>query len=139
MVWLQETINLDPKSEGMYLIDNEIKHKFPQIRNVKVGLLHLFIKHTSAGLCINENYDPDVRTDMMGAVDRMFPVSDVYLHQDEGPDDMPSHLKSVFVGNSVTIPIKNGQFNVGTWQGVYLCEFRKAPHSRRVVATLNGE
>lgn len=138
-MWVTKDIRLSPRSEGIYLIENEIISALPEIKNVKVGLLHLFVKHTSAGICLNENYDPDVRVDMNNVFKKLVPENDTYLHADEGPDDMPSHVKTVLAGNEVTIPIKNGSLNVGTWQGIYLCEFRRYRHSRTIVATINGE
>ena len=104
------------------------------------GMLNLLIKHTSAALALNENADPDVRRDLESIFDRLVPENaPYYLHTDEGPDDMPSHAKAVIVGSSLTIPITNGRLNLGTWQGVYLCEFRNYGGSRKIVATIIGE
>lgn len=117
---------------------NEILGKLGQLP--KTGLLHLFIKHTSAALSINENADPDVRADLAAIFDRLVKEREpYYLHTFEGDDDMPSHAKSSIVGASITIPISNGRLNLGTWQGVYLCEFRDCGGARRVVATVMGE
>lgn len=139
MAWFQKTITLSPRSQGVYLIDDEIIAQLPEIRKYKVGLLHLFVKHTSAGITLNENYDPDVRTDMNKSLSRMVPEGNMYLHDDEGPDDMPSHIKTALVGCQQTVPISNGRLNTGTWQGIYLCEFRRYRHSRSIVCTLQGE
>ncbi|CAI5757545.1 unnamed protein product [Candida verbasci] len=139
MSWEQVTFTLSPRNKGCYLIHDEVLKNVPQIKDYQIGILHLFIKHTSAGLTLNENYDPDVRTDMDKALDRIVPEGDHYLHADEGPDDMPSHVKSSIVGASVSIPITNGKLNTGTWQNPYLCEFRRYKHSRTIIATINGQ
>lgn len=139
MSWDQVTFSLQPRTKGLYLITNEIYDKVPHIRNYKVGTLSLFLQHTSAGLTLNENCDPDVREDLTNSLDRIAPEGDFYIHADEGPDDMPGHVKSTVVGASIAgIPITNGRLNLGTWQGIYLCEFREMRHTRRVVATING-
>ncbi|RMY42422.1 hypothetical protein D0864_12685, partial [Hortaea werneckii] len=114
----------------------------PEIKNYKVGLLHLFVQHTSCGLSLNENFDEDVRDDMTDALDRVAPEDrkgNMYRHSAEGLDDMPAHIKSVLVGPSITVPITNGRLNTGTWQGIYYLEFRASKHSRKVVATIQGE
>lgn len=139
MSWDQTTFTLAARSKGCYLITADVLKNVPQIKEYKVGLLHLFLQHTSAGLTLNENCDPDVREDMTSSLDRMVPEGDFYIHADEGPDDMPGHVKSSTVGVSLTIPILNGRLAVGTWQGVYLCEFRKYQHRRTIVATIQGE
>lgn len=136
--WDQVLITLSPRTKGCYLIDSEIYSKVPQIKDYDIGQLHLFIQHTSAGLTLNENCDPDVRVDMDTSLDRVAPEGDFYIHADEGRDDMPGHVKSSLVGASVNIPISKGKLATGTWQGVYLCEFRRARHARRIVATING-
>ncbi|KAI5961733.1 hypothetical protein CANMA_003710 [Candida margitis] len=137
--WDQVTFSLSPRSKGCYLITKEVLEKVPQIKNYEVGIINLFIQHTSAGLTLNENCDPDVRTDMDAALDRIAPEGDHYIHADEGPDDMPGHVKSSTVGVSLSIPITNGKLNTGTWQGIWLCEFRNYKHTRRIVATINGK
>lgn len=139
MVFSQHAITLDPKPEGMHLIGDEIIRKVPEIKNIKVGLAHVFIKHSSAGLTLNENADPAVRTDAMYFLNKMFPPDVHFEHVEEGPVDMPSHLKAMFVGTSVSVPITNGRFNVGTWQDIYLAEFREGTQSRKVVVTVQGE
>lgn len=138
MSWDQAKFTLPARSKGCYLITDEVLRNVPQIKDYKVGLLHLFLQHTSAGLTLNENCDPDVRADLTTSLDRMVPEGNFYIHADEGPDDMPGHVKSSTVGVSVSIPILNGRLAVGTWQGVYLCEFRKYMHRRTIVATIQG-
>ncbi|KAK6442173.1 hypothetical protein LTR95_001582 [Oleoguttula sp. CCFEE 5521] len=127
MSWFQKTLQLPSKSRGSYLITDEITKQLPELKNYKVGILHLFIQHTSCGLSLNENCDPDVRADMSDALDRL------------APEDRKAHIKSVLVGASVTVPISNGRLALGTWQGIYHMEFRSSKHSRRVVATIQGE
>jgi len=122
-------------SRGYHLIDEVVFRQLPTFP--KVGLFHLFIKHTSAGLTINENADPSVRVDFESVFNKIVPENEPYLtHTFEGPDDMPAHIKSTLVGNSITIPITNHQLNLGTWQGIYLCEFRNYAERRRLVATI---
>ncbi|CAL1695486.1 unnamed protein product [Somion occarium] len=136
MGW-QKTFTLARKAKGCHLITDEIvQHVQPGLRGVQVGMLFLFIQHTSAALTINENYDRDVRTDMDMALDKIVPENLNWLHTDEGPDDSVSHTKTSLIGNTISIPITEGRLNLGTWQGIYLTEFRHAPHSRRVVATI---
>ncbi|ODV80352.1 UPF0047-domain-containing protein [Suhomyces tanzawaensis NRRL Y-17324] len=138
MSWEQTKFALSARSKGTYLITDEVLSNIPQIKNYKVGLLHLFLQHTSAGLTLNENCDPDVREDFTNSMDRMVPEGDFYIHADEGPDDMPGHVKSSTIGVSLSIPISNGRLALGTWQGIYLCEFRTYRHTRKIVATING-
>ncbi len=134
----QVEIQLSPRSRGFHLITNEILSKLPQLP--ETGLLHLFIKHTSCGLCINENADPDVRHDLKLIFDKIIKENESYYHHTlEGSDDMPSHAKSVLSGVSLSIPISRGKLNLGTWQGIYLCEYRDYGGSRRLVATIVGE
>ncbi|VVT58941.1 uncharacterized protein SAPINGB_P006461 [Magnusiomyces paraingens] len=102
-------------------------------------MLNLFIQHTSAALTLNENWDPDVRTDMIDALGRIAPEGSMYRHNDEGPDDMPAHVKSSLIGASLNIPITNGHLATGTWQGIWMCEFRSRAHVRSIVATIQGE
>ncbi|MCQ2195566.1 MAG: secondary thiamine-phosphate synthase enzyme YjbQ [Paludibacteraceae bacterium] len=131
----QVEFSLSPKGRGFHLVTNEIVGKLGQLP--KMGLLHLFIQHTSAALSINENADPDVQTDLGAIFDRLVREREpYYLHTFEGDDDMPSHAKSSIVGASVSIPITNGRLNLGMWQGIYLCEFRNHGGSRRIVATI---
>ncbi len=127
---------LSEKTRGFHLITNEILSHLPSPLP-QVGILHLFVKHTSCGLSINENADPDVRSDMAKIFDRMIKEGETYYdHTLEGLDDMPAHAKSTVVGVSLSIPITNGRLNLGTWQGIYLCEFRNYGGRRRVVATI---
>ncbi|EMD42228.1 hypothetical protein CERSUDRAFT_79823 [Gelatoporia subvermispora B] len=136
MGW-QKTFTLQRRSKGCHLVTDEIHTQIePGLSGVKVGILYLFIQHTSAALTINENFDSDVRRDMDMALDRIVPENLPWLHTDEGPDDSVSHTKTSLVGASLCIPITDGRMNLGTWQGIYLTEFRHAPHSRRIVATI---
>ncbi len=134
----QTEFTLRPRSRGFHLITEEIVRNLPRLP--QAGVLHLFIKHTSAGLTINENADPDVRTDMEAIFDRLVPERETYYtHVCEGDDDMPAHAKSTLVGNSLTISVTSGRLNMGIWQGIYLCEFRNRGGGRRVVATVIGQ
>ena len=142
MSWFQTQFTLPAKARGSYLITDIVTKELPQIKDYKVGLLHLFMQHTSAGLSLNENWDSDVRADMSDALDRIVPQDksgELYRHSCEGPDDMPAHVKSALVGASVSVPIRDGRLATGTWQGIWYLEFRAAKHSRRVVATIQGE
>ena len=140
MAWHQVEIRLKQRSPGFHLVTGEIVAALPELRHFKVGILHLFIQHTSASLAINENADPDVRADMARWFDRAVPENAPYFeHTAEGPDDMPAHLKAALLGSSVTIPIRGGRLALGTWQGVYLGEHRAQGGSRTVVATIWGE
>jgi len=131
----QKEISLPAYSKGLHIIDRAIEKaisKFPE-----KGLLNIFIKHTSAGLMINENADPDVRTDLMTLLERMAPEgASFYEHTMEGPDDMPAHFKSSVFGQSLTVPVRNYQLDLGTWQSIYLCEFRNHGGARKLVLTL---
>ncbi|MEM7102946.1 MAG: secondary thiamine-phosphate synthase enzyme YjbQ [Bacteroidota bacterium] len=130
----QKEIILPAFPRGFHLITNHIRKHLPDFP--KEGLLHIFIKHTSAGLTINENYDPDVRQDYETIFNKLIPENDPdYVHTIEGPDDMPAHVKSSLVGSSVSIPITEGKLNLGTWQGVFLCEFRNRGGARKLVLT----
>ncbi|KAL7902419.1 hypothetical protein HDV63DRAFT_17594 [Trichoderma sp. SZMC 28014] len=144
MSWFQKQITLPAQSRGSYLITDQIVSALPEIKGYKVGLLNLFIQHTSCALSLNENWDEDVRADMSDALDRIAPEylvkgKELYRHNDEGPDDMPAHIKSALIGASVTIPIQNGRLATGTWQGIWYLEFRARKHERKVVATIQGE
>lgn len=132
---VQKEFSLQPRSRGVHLVTREIMQQLPKISGE--GILHVFIKHTSAGLTLNENADPSVRVDMDRFLEILVPENHPsYTHVMEGPDDMPAHLKSTLTGSSVTIPVTKGQLNLGTWQGIYLCEFRDHGGPRRIVATL---
>lgn len=134
----QKEFRLPPAPRGIHLVTGQILREFPSLP--QTGLLHLLIKHTSAALALNENADPDVRHDLRQIFDRLVPENaPYYLHTDEGPDDMPSHAKSVIVGSTLTLPITGGRLNLGTWQGIYLCEFRDCGGPRRLVATIIGD
>ncbi|MGA8853754.1 MAG: secondary thiamine-phosphate synthase enzyme YjbQ [Christiangramia sp.] len=136
----QKEILLKAKKRGFHLITDEILSEFTEIDNIEIGILHIFIKHTSAGLMINENADPTVREDFQSHFNEMVPENQPYYkHTIEGPDDMPAHIKSALTGTSVQIPITNGKLNLGTWQGIYLCEFRDRGGSRKLVLTVYGE
>ncbi|KHT27430.1 hypothetical protein RC98_10570 [Pectobacterium carotovorum subsp. carotovorum] len=139
-MWTQYEIRLKPKSRGFHLVTDEILAQVIALRQIKVGLMQVFIKHTSAALTINENADPTVRQDFESFFNRLVPENEPYYrHTYEGSDDMPAHLKGSLLGNSLTIPITNGRLNIGTWQGIYLCEHRNHGGSRLLVVTLNGE
>lgn len=139
-MWLQKDIQLKSRSRGFHLITQDVLAELPELRQVSVGLLHVFIQHTSASLTINENADPTVRQDFESHFNRAVPEDQPdYLHNDEGSDDLPAHIKASLLGSSVSLPIKNGRLNVGTWQGIYLCEHRNHGGSRRLVLTLQGD
>ena len=140
MTWLQTEITLDSRARGFHLVTDEIRQKVPEISRYAVGVAHLFIQHTSASLALNENADPSVRQDMEAYFTKTVPEDAPYfIHTYEGPDDMPAHIKAVVLGSSLSIPISNGRLNLGTWQGIYLCEHRNRPYQRRLVVTLSGE
>lgn len=139
-MWIQKEISLNPRPRGFHLITNEILQNLQEIGDISIGTMEIFIKHTSASLTINEDADPTVRDDFESHFNQIVPENaPYYRHTIEGPDDMPSHLKSSILGSSVTIPITNGTLNLGTWQGIYLCEHRNHSGSRSVVLTLTGK
>ena len=134
----QKEFSLKGRGRGFHLVTDEVLRNLPSLP--KAGLLHLFIKHTSAALTINENADPDVQTDLNAIFDRLVKEREVYYqHTIEGTDDMPAHAKSSIIGVSLTIPITGGRLNMGVWQGIYLCEFRNHASGRRIVTTIIGE
>jgi secondary thiamine-phosphate synthase enzyme len=138
-MWAQREIELDRRPRGFHLITREVLRAVPEIAAVEVGLLHLFLRHTSASLTINENASPDVRRDLAVHLDRTVPEDAAYwTHTFEGPDDMPAHVKASLLGASLTIPIAEGRLALGTWQGVYLCEHRNAGGRRLLIATVSG-
>ena len=140
MSWQQTQITLKPRARGFHLIDDEILAQLSELANYKVGLLHLFIQHTSASLTINENADPTVRMDMESHFNHFVPERQPYYRHDyEGDDDMPAHIKTSTLGCELSIPINNGRLALGTWQGIYLVEHRDAGGARRIIATLQGE
>ncbi|MDH7461042.1 secondary thiamine-phosphate synthase enzyme YjbQ [Chitinophagaceae bacterium 26-R-25] len=136
----QQIIELPEKRRGFHLITGEVLRALPAIGELKTGMCQVFIQHTSASLTINENADPTVRKDFETWFNKAVPENDPdYMHNDEGSDDMPAHLKAALLGSSVMIPIRNGRFALGTWQGIYLCEHRNYGGSRRLVITAWGE
>ncbi|MGN6546262.1 MAG: secondary thiamine-phosphate synthase enzyme YjbQ [Aureliella sp.] len=137
-VWKQKRFALQAKPRGFHLVTREVVDQLPELAQMKVGLLHLFILHTSASLTINENADPDVRVDMETIFNRIVPEDQPLVHTIEGPDDMPAHAKASMLGSGLLIPVGGGQLVLGTWQGIYLCEHRNQGGSRQVVATLQG-
>lgn len=135
----QREIILQPYRRGFHLITSDIEKSIPELREIKAGLLQVFIKHTSAGLTINENADPSVRGDFERHFNQMVPEkAPYYQHDSEGDDDMPAHIKASLLGSSVSIPVTNGKLNLGTWQGVYLCEHRDRAEPRELVLTIVG-
>jgi secondary thiamine-phosphate synthase enzyme len=139
-MWLQKEFTLRAKSRGFHVITDEIVSQLPQISTVRIGLLNLFIKHSSASLAINENADPSVRSDLESHFNVIAPENaPYYQHILEGSDDMPAHIKACILGASHTIPVSNGLLSLGIWQGIYLCEHRNSAGSRTLVATIQGE
>ena len=136
--WFQTQLVLPPKSRGFHLITHDVVAAIP-IEEFRIGWLQVFIQHTSAGLTINENADPDVRVDFEMVANQLVPQSLPYVHTCEGPDDMPAHVKASLMGCQVQVPISNGRLALGTWQGIYLCEHRDRGGPRRLVLTINGE
>ena len=138
-MWIQKTITLSPKPRGFHIITHDVLENIPEIKDFKTGILHLFIKHTSASLTINENADPTVRTDFESHFNMLAPENQSYYqHTFEGSDDMPAHLKASLLGSSVSIPITDGSLNLGTWQGIYLCEHRNHGSDRKLIITIQG-
>jgi len=139
MITFQKQIRLKAKSRGFHLITDEILSQLPELKKVEKGIAHIFIQHTSAGLTINENADPSVRRDFESHFNRMVPEdTSLFEHTLEGPDDMTSHIKSSILGHSVTVPVTDGRFNLGTWQGIYLCEHRNRGGARNILVTVMG-
>ncbi|MDF3030149.1 MAG: hypothetical protein K0R03_707 [Moraxellaceae bacterium] len=138
-MWWQDTITLRARPRGLHLVTDELLAALP-LAKVRIGLLHLFIQHTSAALALNESADPDVRGDLGRWLDQAVPENASYFrHTLEGPDDMPAHIKAALLGSSLSLPVRDGRLALGTWQGIWLCEFREHGGARRVVATLQGE
>ncbi|MFC4144403.1 secondary thiamine-phosphate synthase enzyme YjbQ [Pedobacter mendelii] len=136
----QKAFAIRERKRGFHLITDEIVNAFPEIGNLKIGICQVFIQHTSASLTINENADPTVRIDFEMFFNKAVPENDPdYEHDYEGSDDMPAHLKAALLGNSVTIPIRNGKLAFGTWQGIYLCEHRNYGGKRNIIVTAWGE
>jgi secondary thiamine-phosphate synthase enzyme len=139
MAWLQKEIRLAQRRRGFHLITREIEAALPELAAFRIGLLHVFIQHTSASVSINENADPDVPRDLEMAFNAIAAETLPYVHTLEGPDDMPAHVKSSMIGSTVSVPIHEGRLRLGTWQGIYLCEHRDRGGPRRLVLTLHGE
>ncbi|ASK35579.1 hypothetical protein CEK62_14930 [Alcanivorax sp. N3-2A] len=140
MMWRQHSIRLAARPRGFHLVTGDVLDALPELAEYRIGLLHLFIQHTSASLAVNENADPDVRDDLERHFNATVPENAPYYeHTLEGPDDMPAHIKSVLIGPSLTVPIRDGALALGTWQGLYLCEHRDRAGPRTVIATLQGE
>ena len=138
-MWLQRTISFSPRPRGFHLVTGEVVEALPELGEIEVGLLHLLIQHTSASLALNENASPDVRHDFESYFDEAGPEdADYWTHTDEGPDDMPAHIKASLLGPSLSLPISGGRLALGTWQGIYLCEHRDRGGTRRLLATLHG-
>jgi secondary thiamine-phosphate synthase enzyme len=137
--WQQRELTLRPRRRGLHIITDEVASALADLKPVRVGLLHVFIQHTSASLTINENADSDVLRDMEAVLDDLVPEDFPYQHTMEGPDDMPAHVKASLMGSSLTIPIRDGQLALGTWQGIYLCEHRNHASARRLTLTVHGE
>jgi secondary thiamine-phosphate synthase enzyme len=139
-MWIQIEVNVTAKKRGFHLISDEVMSQLHELNKINCGILHLFIKHSSASLTINENADPTVRADMERHFNVFVPErAPYYQHTYEGDDDMPAHIKSSLLGSSISIPITNGKLNLGVWQGIYLGEHRDYGGSRTIVATINGE
>ncbi len=137
-LWFQEAISLPAQRRGFHLITSEVTQHLLDLGKIEVGMLNVFIQHTSAGLTLNENADPDVRVDMETAANLICPETMPFIHTCEGPDDMPAHVKASFFGSSVDIPIRGGRLALGTWQGIYLCEHRNRGGRRNLIATYQG-
>ncbi|WP_372790043.1 secondary thiamine-phosphate synthase enzyme YjbQ [Paraconexibacter sp.] len=138
-MWLSRDVELDALPRGVHLITGRIIDALPELRDLRVGLLHVHCAHTSASLTLNENASPDVRRDFETWMNAVIPERFDWTHTLEGPDDMPAHVKASLMGASVTAPVRDGRLALGTWQGVYLCEHRDHGGARRLVLTLNGE
>lgn len=139
-MWWQKQIQLNARERGFHLVTEEILRQIPEISTVRIGMMNIFIQHTSASLTINENADYTVREDFESFFNKAVPENEPYFKHDyEGSDDMPAHLKSSLLGASLTIPVTNGRLNMGTWQGIYLCEHRNFGGKRKLIITLQGE
>ncbi|KLV00355.1 hypothetical protein ABT56_22600 [Photobacterium aquae] len=138
-MWYQKQLTLRARTRGFHLITDEIEQQLPELKQIEIGLAHLFIQHTSASLTINENADPTVRSDMEAHFNHSVPErASYYRHTYEGDDDMPAHIKASLLGNSLTLPISHGRLALGTWQGIYLGEHRDHGGTRRIIVTLQG-
>lgn len=139
MAWVQRTVSLRPRPRGFHLVTDEVTAAVPELDDLRAGLLHVFCRHTSAGLTLNENASPDVRRDLHAWVDHAVPEEFAWTHTLEGPDDMPAHVKTMLAGPDLTIPVADGHLALGTWQGITLCEFRDRGGARELTLTLTGE
>jgi secondary thiamine-phosphate synthase enzyme len=139
MAWFQHPLELPAMRRGFHLITSRVVEALPELARIEVGLLHVFIQHTSASVTINENADADVPADLETSFDAIAPEDFDYRHTIEGPDDMPAHVKSSLLGSSLSIPVRGGRLMLGTWQGIYLCEHRNRAGSRKLMLTLQGE
>jgi secondary thiamine-phosphate synthase enzyme len=139
-VWIQRQLELAPRPRGFHLVSGEVLAALPELAQLRVGLLHLLIQHTSASLALNENASPDVRRDLESWFNAAVPEqARLWTHRLEGPDDMPAHVKAALIGSSLTLPVADGRLALGTWQGIYLCEHRDHGGARSVLATASGE
>jgi secondary thiamine-phosphate synthase enzyme len=138
-MWLQREISLRARPRGFHLVTDEVVGELPEMRDLRVGICHVFIRHTSASLTLNENASPDVRADFRSWFDAAIPERGPWTHTLEGPDDMPAHIKASLLGPALSLPIADGRLALGTWQGVYLCEHRDHGGPRSLLATLWGE
>jgi secondary thiamine-phosphate synthase enzyme len=139
MPWYQREITLRPRPRGVHLVTSEVAGAMPELRELQIGLAHIFIRHTSASLTLNENASPDVRRDLETWLNAAVPEQFAWTHTDEGPDDMPAHVKAALMGSSLSLPIAGGRLALGTWQGIYLCEHRDRGGARSLLVTLTGE
>ena len=139
-MWIQKEFRIKPKVRGFHLVTDEILFNVPELKGIKIGMMAVFIKHTSAALTLNENADPTVRQDFESFFNRSVPENEPYYkHMDEGSDDLPAHLKASILGSGLNVPITNGKLNLGVWQGVYLCEHRNHGGGRSLMVTVHGE
>jgi secondary thiamine-phosphate synthase enzyme len=138
-MWLQREITLQPRPRGFHLVTGEVERALPELDELQVGICHVFIRHTSASLTLNENASPDVRRDFSRWFDEAVPERFDWEHSLEGPDDMPAHIKASLLGPSLSLPVSNGRLALGTWQGIYLCEHRDHGGARSLLATLSGQ
>ena len=138
MIWVQRKMTIPAQARGFHLITSLIEHEIEELGQINLGLLHVFIQHTSASLTINENADPDVQVDLESSINAIAPENFPYIHTMEGPDDMPAHVKASLLGASVSVPIHKGRLLLGTWQGIYLAEHRERASSRKLILTRQG-
>ena len=136
---IQKTVHLGSRKKGCYIITDDILNEISKdLKQITCGNVNLFLMHTSAAITVLESYDPSVMKDLSNSLDKIAPEGNFYLHTDEGPDDAPSHIKCALIGPSITIPVTDGKLNMGTWQGIILCEFRTAMKSRDILVTISG-